>query len=213
MRSMLESTHRPKGCGPGKKDISISGSEQAVRHYGVLSPYDYEKQKKIREALRDLEKTVIMGILSGNTIGTSTARRTMSGIRQQIATNVRSVGPTLTESWLGTAIQDAWTQGGTDVNLLYCGVNYKRIIDGFNGSRKLISNDDTRFKQQVTTYESTFGMVNVMLSRWMPANELLVLATNRISVRPLRTRSFQAEVIGKKGDSMQGFVIGLELAL
>lgn len=191
-----------------KKDIIISGSEQSVRHYGVTSPYDYEKQKKVLEAVRDLEKFALMGILSGNTIGSSTARRTMAGVRSMITTNVVSVGPNITDSWLGTAIQQAWTNGGTNLNLILAGVNYKRIIDTFNATRTRTTNDDRRFSNVVNIYESTFGNMAIMLSRWLPPSEALILDTSRIQVKPLRGRSFQAMEIGRKGDSLQGFVVG-----
>src|SRR2546421_2072531 len=114
---MLESPPRSKDVEYGKEDLIVSGTQEAVSlHGGIEDEYEYQKMKKITEAVRNLEKAVIMGVSSGNTIGSATALRTMAGIRALIATNVRSVGPTLTESWLGTAIQDAWAQGGTDVD-------------------------------------------------------------------------------------------------
>jgi hypothetical protein len=206
--SATDRVRKSNYCQIFKKDVILSGSEQAVRHYGVTSPFDYEKQKKIREAVRDLEKTVIMGILSGNTIGTSTARRTMNGIRAMITTNVQSVGATITDSWLGTAIQAAWTNGGTGLNLIVAGVNYKRLIDTFNATRTRTTNDDRRFSNVVNIYESTFGNMGIMLSRWMPASEALVLDTSKIQVKPLRGRSFQFMETAKTGDSMKGMVIG-----
>lgn len=192
-----------------KEDVIVSGTQSAVSlHGGIEDEYEYQKQKKITEAVRNLEKAVIMGIASGNSIGSNSARRTMAGMRALITTNVRSVGPTLTESWLGTAIQDAWSQGGTDVNLILCGVAHKRLIDNFNATRKLIPNDDSRFSNLVSVYESTFGAMTIMLSRWMPSSEALVLATPRIKVVPLQKRSFTAKDVLSQGDSRKGMVIG-----
>jgi hypothetical protein len=114
----------------------------------------------------------------------------------------------LTESWFGTAIQDAWTQGGTDLDLVVAGVNYKRIIDSWNSTRKLIPNDDRRYINAVSEYESTFGMLTIMLSRWMPANEALIISTSRTKVVPLQKRSFQFREVVSQGDSRKGFVVG-----
>lgn len=192
-----------------KKDVIVSGSMGAVSlHGGIDDEFMYQRDKKIAEALRDLEKAVILGILSGNTIGSATARRSMAGIRALLTTNVRSVGPNLTESWFGTAIQDAWSQGGTDIDLVVCGVNYKRIIDSWNNTRKFISNTDETYRAAVSMYESTFGELGIMLSRWMPANEALILATGRVSVPPLQKRSFQFREVVSQGDSRKGFVVG-----
>ena len=164
--------------------------------------------KKVTEAVRNLEKAVIMGVSSGNTIGSGSALRTMAGIRALITTNVRSVGPTLTESWLGTAIQDAWSQGGTDIDFILCGVAYKRLIDQYNSTRKLISNTDNRFSNVVSQYESTFGMMTIMLSRWMPDSEALILASRRIKVVPLQRRSFRSVEVASAGDSRKAMCIG-----
>lgn len=192
-----------------KKDIIVSGTQEAVSlHGGIEDEYEYQKMKKLTEAVRDLEKATIMGIASGNTIGSASARRTMAGVRSLITTNVRSIGPNLTESWLGTAIQDAWQQGGTDIDLILAGVGYKRIIDGFNATRKLIPNDDRRFINAVSQYESTFGLLAIMLSRWLPDNEALIVASGRVKVVPLQKRSFMAKNVLSQGDSKKGMVLG-----
>jgi hypothetical protein len=192
-----------------KEDIIVSGTQEAVSlHGGIDDEYEYQKMKKITEAVRNLEKAVIMGVSSGNTIGSATALRTMAGIRALITTNVRSVGATLTESWLGTAIQDAWTQGGTDIDLILAGVAYKRIIDQFNSTRKLIANGDNRFSNVVSMYESTFGSLTIMLSRWLPDSEALILASGRIKVVPLQKRSFRSVDVLSSGDSKKGMILG-----
>lgn len=192
-----------------KKDVIVSGTQAAVTQLaGIDDEFTYQQGNRIAEALRDLEKSVIMGILSGNTIGSAAVRRTARGLRSFISTNAQSVGATLTESWLGNTIKAAWDTGGTDINVIVAGVNYKRIIDTFNASRKQISNDDTKFAQLTTEYESTFGLLSVVLSRWMPANEALILATPRIRVLPLQTRSFQFKEVSSQGDSRKGFIVG-----
>lgn len=192
-----------------KKDVIVSGTQEAVTLLGgVNDEFTYQQQQRIREALRDLEKATILGILSGNTLGSATARRTLKGLRSFIATNAQSVGPTLTESWLGNTIKAAWDQGGTDVDVILAGVNYKRIVDSFNASRKLIANEDSRYSQLVSEYESTFGVMRVVLSRWMPANEALILSSQRIKVLPLQGRSFQFKDVASQGDSKKGMVIG-----
>lgn len=192
-----------------KKDVIVSGTQEAVTQLGgVGDEFTYQQQQRVREALRDLEKAIVLGILSGNTIGSATARRTMKGLRSFVATNVNSVGPTLTESWLGNAIKSAWDTGGTDVDVILTGVNYKRIIDSFNSSRKLIPNEETRFSQLVSEYESTFGVMRVVLSRWMPANEAIVLSSQRVKVLPLNGRSFQFKEVASQGDARKGMVLG-----
>lgn len=192
-----------------KKDVIVSGTMEAVTQLGGIDDeFTYQQAGRITEIVRDLEKAVVLGILSGNTIGSTTARRTLDGIRNVISTNVQSVGASLTESWLGNTIKLAWDQGGTDCNLIYAGVNYKRIIDTFTATRVQQNPRDPRFTNLVSEYESTFGLLSVMLGRWMPANELLILATNRINIPPLQGRSFQFREVASQGDSRKGMVVG-----
>jgi hypothetical protein len=176
---------------------------------GINDEFDYQMQQRLREALRDLEKAVINSILTGNTIGSATARRTMKGLRQSITTNVQSVASAnLNESWLGNTLKMAWSNGGTDIDTLVCGVNHKRIIDTFNSSRKMIANEENKFSNLVSEYESTFGLMRVVLCRWMPSDETLVLASQRVKVLPLNNRSFMFKEVASQGDSRKGMIIG-----
>ena len=191
-----------------KKDIIVSGTSRAVRNLGNIGDeMAYQIGKRTRESVRDLEKAVIRGVTFSNTIGSSTAHRTMDGIRKRVSTNVRSIG-TLTESWLGNLTQDAWANGGTDVRLLVSGVNHKRQIDAFNTSARRTTNTDRGIMVVVDVYENAFGTFRSVLGRWMPDNETLVLAPGRVRVPNLQGRSYQYQPVGKTGDSDKGMILG-----
>lgn len=203
---------RPRGrksnyCQIIKSDVIVSGTASAVTHSGVDNEFDYQKSKSIKAALRDLEKAVIMGKLSGNTLGSASAYRTMKGIWDYLSTNASSVG-SLTQTALDDVIVAAWGNGAEDLNLIVTDANYKRTVDNWQASRVLASNSDNRFRNVVTIYESSFGAIPVIASRWMPANSAMVLATNRIKVIPLRGRSFGFQEVAKTGDSRKGMIVG-----
>lgn len=206
-------TSRPRSrltnyCQIFKKDIIVSGTMRAVNNLGnVGDEFGYQKTKKSTEALIDLEKTVIMGKLSGNTLGSATAYRTMKGIWDHLTTNVTSTG-TLTPTILDTIIQGAWDYGANDLDLIICDSQFKRIIDQFNDSRVRTVNLDERFHKRVSEYQGTYGNIEVLLDRWMPRNSLMVLSTQRIKVMPLTGRSFQFQEVSKTGDSTKGMVLG-----
>lgn len=191
-----------------KKDLIVAGTVQAVTMLGgVTDEMDYQKQQRMREALRDLEKVVIRGKSLGNTIGSASAYRSMDGILTRLTTNAQSV-VTLTESWLGNVLQNAWDNGGSDLDLLVVDANWKRIIDGFNTSRVRVVNDETVYRNLTTTYESVFGVQRVILSRWMPTNALMALSSRRVNVVPLQNRSFQYIPVARTGDAEKGMIIG-----
>lgn len=190
-----------------KKDIIISGTQQAVTQLGVSDELDYQIDKRLRESLRDLEKAVIQGRLSGNSLGTASAYRTFQGVWNFMTSNVTSLS-TLTPDLLDTIIQGAWDNGGTDCNLIVCDAKMKRIIDGWNTTRTRVMNEDERYHQRVSFYEGTFGTFEVILDRWCIGTTLMVVSPSRIKVLPLKGRSFRYTPVAITGDSTKGMVIG-----
>ena len=194
-------------CQLFKKDIIVSGTVQAVSNIGVANEFEHQKQNRMRELVNDLEKAVILGKLSGNTLGSSTAYRTMKGLWDFVTTNATSLG-TLTTSALDDAIQAAWGNGAKDLDLLCCDAAFKRIVDGWNSSRVNVENRPDGYVNRVTEYTSTFGTLPVIMSRWMPTNTCLVLSTQRVKVVPLSGRSFQFKGVSPTGDAEKGMVLG-----
>lgn len=194
-------------CQIFKVDVIVSGTEQAVSHIGVADEFEHQKNLRIRESLRDLEKAVILGKSSGNTIGSASAYRTFKGLWDHIETNATSSG-TLTASILEDAIQSAWGNGADDLDAIIVDATWKRVIDGWNSTRIQVSNTDQTYRNMVSFYEGTFGRMPVFLNRWMPTKTLMVIASNRVKVLPLQGRSFRFEEVARTGDSMKGMVVG-----
>jgi hypothetical protein len=189
------------------KDVLISGTEQAVLHIGVDSEMDHQIALRTREALRDLEKNVILQVWSGNTIGGSGSVRTMKGILSYIATNVNSYG-SFTDANVDASVQAAWQNGGTDCDVFICGVGVKKGFDALNNSRVRVVNVENLYRNRISEYENTFGTFGVLLNRWMPSARAALVATSRIKVVPLQGRSFHYEQVAKLGDSIRGFLVG-----
>src|SRR5690606_900246 len=73
--------------------VEVSGSMQAAQAHGVADEVDYQKQARLRELLRDLENTVINGVAPATSPqGSSSVRRSMSGIIPQVTTNLWAPG-------------------------------------------------------------------------------------------------------------------------
>lgn len=202
-----------------KKDIIISGSQMTdLQHGGIIDEEDHQKRIRSTEALRDLEKAVIMGRISGNTLGSSSATRTFRGLLQAIATNsfaVASIGTdfgsttmAFFEDQVNEAIKSAWLNGGTDLDLIVAGDLVKRRFDQLNNSRTRVANDESTYRNQMVTYENTYGVFRVMINRWMPSHKAMCIATNRIKVVPKTGRSFHYEPVAKTGDAMKGMILG-----
>ena len=194
-------------CQIMKVGVKISGTAQAVGWITTGDKIADAKVMRLRELLRDLEKTVLLGRTDVATIGSDTARRSMAGIVCSLATNVMSTA-TLTESALGNLLQLCYNQGGRDVDLIVAPPKQKRIISGWNSSRVHVTDDANAYRNVVEVYESDFGSQRVIMNRWLPDDTLLALDSSRIKVVPLKGRSFQYEELAKGGDYQRGQIVG-----
>jgi hypothetical protein len=201
-------------CQIFKKDIIVSGTHQAVTALGnIQDEYDYQKMQRMKETLRDLEKAVINGLSSGNTLGSASLTRTMKGLWSSIATNSSSVGVTLTPDIVDTVISAAYNNGASEdqLSLIVCDPLYKRQFDKFNESRTEVmqgGSEEGRYQRQITVYEGSYGVHRILRSRWMPSNSFMVIDPNRVKVVPLAGRSFQHIEVARTGDSKKGMVLG-----
>ncbi len=199
----------------------VSGSQSAVRTIGVADEMDYQKQERLRELLRDLENCVINGVASTvNPQGDATTRRTMRGILAHLATNLFTPGSgplpegdgvdgdLLTEPLLNAALREVWRQSSGTIDTILCGGEQKRRINEFVASRQRFVDHDDRYRSQVDVYESDFGVCRVVMSRWVPADTLLLLDSSRVSVMPLAGRSFGFKPLAAQGDADKGQLIG-----
>lgn len=201
--------------------IEVSGSLQSSRKVGgVADEVDYQKQERLRELLRDLENCVINGVASSvNPQGATGVRRTMQGIIPAITTNAFTPGVNgfpagggggsgLTEGLINSALRLIWEQASSRVDTIVCSGAQKRKINEFLSSARLFTPQDLNYVNRVAAYESDFGICRIVLSRWVPADTLLLLDSSRLSVMPLSGRSFQFKPLASTGDSTVGMVLG-----
>jgi hypothetical protein len=196
--------------------VEVSGSELAVRQIGLRDELDYQKNQRLRELLRDLESSVINGVSpAANPQGTSTVRRSMRGIISFIQSNHFipdeddfPAQTTLSEEQLNLALRRIWDSSAGQIDLIVCGGATKRAINGFVASNRRFGADTESFKSLVNVYESDFGVCRVVLSRYVPADTVLLLDSSRIDVMPLSGRSFHYKPLATTGDRESGLVIG-----
>lgn len=192
--------------------VSISGSMDAVSLQGVDREFDYQVINRLRELMRQLEQSVISGVkAASNAQGSSSVRRTMGGLLSLITGSNAVVqdesSAALTEAKLNQAIRSCWERGGRPNAIVVNGFQ-KRKISSFISSGLRYASQDTNLKQMVDTYESDFGVQRVILSRWVPADKVLLLDLDKIQVMPLAGRSFHVKPLAATGDFRRAQVLG-----
>lgn len=195
-----------------RKVIKLSGTARAVR-YGVDrgDQLDAQSSRRLMEAMRDLEKFVIRGVAT-NSVGTATVPRVMDGLMDVITT----VNSTVTASsftadpglYIGNVWQQAWNQGARDIDLIVAGDQFKRDISGANISIARTTFEERRRVYKIDTIETDFGIVDVLLTPWLPSSWAIGLSTNRVRVVPMNGRSFFSEDLAKAGDTDKRHVVG-----
>ncbi len=201
--------------------VEVSGSQLAAQQIALADELDYQKQERLRELVRDLENCVINGVAPvSNPEGSSTVRRSMKGILSFISTNVFENGVNgfpsgdgagsdeLTEEQVNTALRNIWEQSSGQVDTLVVNGFQKRRVNSFISSSRRFDAEDESFRDLVSIYESDFGICRVVMSRWIPADTILLLDSSRIDVMPLLGRSFHFKKLASAGDSEIGQVIG-----
>lgn len=201
--------------------VEVSGSQRAATTIGVEDELEYQKQERIRELLRDLENCLINGVAAATTPqGDATTRRTMSGIINAISTNLMTPGAAgipdgdgaaadvLNEAVLNAALRTVWEGSSAPIDTIVVNGAQKRRINSFASQLRGFQPGDTRFTDLISTYESDFGVCRVVLSRWMPADSVLLLDATRINVLPMAGRSFHFKPLGTTGDRDAGVVLG-----
>lgn len=195
-----------------KKDIIISGTDQAVTLVGgISSELEYQISSRTREGLRDLERASLRGITSAVTIGSSVDVRTMRGLIDFITTNTFAYTPgALGADQINEMFKAAWDNGARDLDLIIAGKDAKEEIDKMlQTERRVIQGQDSRRVERIVDlFESSFGNAQVMLNRWMRPKEIVVTSTRRIKIIPLKGRSFTFQPIAKTGDSTKGMIVG-----
>jgi hypothetical protein len=201
--------------------VEVSGTQLAVNQVGLADELDYQKQERLRELIRDVENCIINGVSpAADEQGSATIRRTMKGIIPFLATNVFANGAggfpagdgtgtdLLTEEQINTAMREIWSQSAGHIDTIVVNGFQKRRINSFITSARRYSASETRFREMVGTYESDFGVCRVILSRWVPADTVLLLDSSRVDVLPLAGRSFHYKPLASSGDKEVGQVIG-----
>ena len=203
------------------KNVTISGTTEAVDSAGRKSEMAYQLAKRSAELKRDMEK-----IMTGNQAavgGNATTARELGSLRAWIATNdslgaspgasgghhattsgtiavaVDGATRALTESLVKTVIKDVWNEGG-DPTMVMCGPVNKQNFSSFTGaSTRFDKGEDKSLTAAFDVYVSDFGTHRVVANRFSRDRDLFVLTPSLWSVAYLR--SFRQWPIAKAGDA------------
>lgn len=197
--------------------VGVTGTDSRIQGSTLgHDTFNDQIRKGLVDALHQLEKEVVRGVLnSTNSLGSTTQTRTMQGIRTQLATINSTIAAASFAAnphlYIGNLWQAVYDQGGspdTETWGIVAGTTFFRNISDLNDTKVQDSNEREKFKRVIREYVGPLGKATVMLSRVLPATELLLVPKERLKVVPLQGSSFFYEELGKSGDNTKGQIVG-----
>lgn len=203
-------------CQISRKDVVVSGTQDAVSKAGRKKEITYQLMLKGKELRRDMEF-----VLTNNqapVTGDSTTARQLRPLPSWYSTNTSrgasgaagssSTAATdgtqraLTETLMKTVIQSVWTNGGTGETLM-CGPFNKTVISTFSGNNtRMADTSDGRLVSSISIYKSDFGEHRTVPNRFSRDRDLHILSNDLLAVSYLRP--MQTIDLAKTGDNEKG---------
>ena len=183
----------------------------AVSQHGGIQEYEHQKAKRVVEAVRSLEGFVINGGISASA-GAANVMRAMKGIKFTCSSNVTDASSAaLTETYFNQRLQGA-IENGADENLLnFClapPAQKRKMSSWLTPIRRETAAGGETLKAKLGVYDSDFGEILVIMSRWLNNNEIVFGSSSLVKVLPLTGRSFQHYPLATSGSYQRGMVEG-----
>lgn len=195
-----------------KKQIKISRTQDKVAKAGRGSEYQEYKILKTEELMRDIEYTLMQGVISA---GSSVGARGAQGVIPWITTN-SSTGTAagtagnrpLTLALVDAQLKLAYDAGG-DPDVMYLGSGLSATFAGLSTAatdRRRVTTSSDRLENVVHYYDNPQNVsVEIRIHRHMPSTTVVFLDSKYWKVG-IFDSPFH-EMLSKAGDSVRGQII------
>lgn len=182
-----------------KKAVSISGTAEAMQR----NKFSEEVSDRLLELKINLEKTLINGLKDDASV---TGIRKMSGIIE-FADTANAVTTNDGVSALLEGMRKMWDNDLSE-GQYYAFVNadIKEQIDTHYQGNYSYQHKTTNFGLLVETVNTNYGTVNLVLSKHVPADKIVLFNDKYVDMVTLREVHFEG--LAKTGDSTKGHVVG-----
>lgn len=206
------------------KVVSITGTNQAVGHYGYENEMSYQKELAMKELKRDAERALVQN--NASVAGSTGTGGESGGVETWIETNVSrgaggsnggynsgtglTVAPTdgtqreFTEDLLLDVLQTGY-DNGAKFSTIHLGSFNKRRMSSFSGNATRHSDDRKKVSNTIDVYESDFGTLTCMINPRQRSRTALLYDMDKIAC--LQLRPMETGKIAKTHDSNEEYVL------
>lgn len=190
--------------------INISSSMRAVMQAGVGDEFVFQVARRLQEAMRELDSSIIGGIKSASQ-GSDAVYRSMGGIVQfasQSGGNTNVTAEALTLTVVNNMCKQIWDKGGVP-NFILVGGKQKRAISAFDQAARRSVYDTNVAGYVVDRIITDLGFVlDVIVDPWVDDDTAIVGDLSKCRVMPLKNSAMRAEDLAKTGSASKGQVYG-----
>ncbi|KAF1304844.1 SU10 major capsid protein [Enterococcus sp. JM9B] len=184
------------------KTVKVSGTAQATEKVGDL--FASEINDRLIEVKADLEKALLT---STKNDGSDGKPRKMSGLIE-FADPENLVQEPVSETAIKELARKLWEKGFEGENLyLFVNADIKEELDSLYKDKYFYPAKTNDFGLLVNTIETNYGVINVVLDRYMPTEKAVLFDLDQLSIKFLKGRQPHYEPLGKRGDNLEGLVL------
>lgn len=196
-----------------KKEVEISGTQQALNLAGVPDEYNHQIAMRMLQLRRELGQAVILSVkaTSSGAGGSDTVYRSMDGIRNFVrrqSAQLITTSEAFDESVANKIYRKIYDQGGEGNFALGAADQMTRFSEMYKDKVRLAPSDKAR-GVYVTKFLTDLGIeLDLITDRWALKGDCIMGDVNRLRLVPLQGRALQATPLAKTGDAMRGMVVG-----
>lgn len=181
--------------------VEVSSTLEAIEQYAPGSEYARELGKTMKSLFITIDKTLIYG---RKYVGSSTLSRSMDGLyayltasTQPAAQKVNAASAQLTEKMMLDALLSTYEYGGV-VRCHAMTLTQKQAQNKFLDQNRRTDFSATQAGAVVDSYLWDQGVVDTVIDRWLPTDDILGLDTEMIGFGPLASETLGHEILPKQ---------------
>ncbi len=190
--------------------INVSHTMRSVLQAGVGDEFTFQVARRLMEAMRELDSSLVAGIRSASA-GSDSVYRSMGGLVEfasQATGNLTTTAEALSLSVVNDMAKQIWDKGGYP-NFILVGGKQKRAISLFDQSARRSVYDATVAGYVVDRIITDLGFVlDVIVDPHMNDDVAVVGDLNKVRVMPLRNSAMRAEDLAKTGAAFKAQIYG-----
>jgi hypothetical protein len=196
-----------------QRTINVARTKEKMAEYGIPSWKNYMIDKYMKELMMYLNKLPYYGKRSSSSslggAGTASVARTAGGLRTFITTNLTNcASAALTRKNIDDTFEDIWGYGGKPDLIITSSWAQRKINDMYEGF--IMTSPEYQIGGNVVSklrHPIDGSMVDILIDRHCPTNELWILSRNKIAFYPFDP--FFYEDLAKTGDTgAYGEIVG-----